>query len=142
MRKGMLNKQPVAVRTALQDLRSDALMEGYKFPSYYNEMLQKFHRVAENFGRPSWDKLYKAQCVHVGGDCSQCPENMLETRAARKIDGPVVHYGVIGSADTVVRDPVLRDRLYNEKGVICCEMEAAGLGSDFECLVIRGICSK
>lgn len=33
-----------------------------------------------------------------------------------------------------------RDRLAEELGVLCFEMEAAGLMDNFPCLVIRGIC--
>ena len=33
-----------------------------------------------------------------------------------------------------------RDKIANEEGVICFEMEAAGLMDNFPCLVIRGIC--
>jgi nucleoside phosphorylase len=32
-----------------------------------------------------------------------------------------------------------RDRLANEHGIICFEMEAAGLMDHFPCLVIRGV---
>jgi hypothetical protein len=34
----------------------------------------------------------------------------------------------------------MRDRLGQELGVYCVEMEAAGLMNKFPCLVIRGIC--
>jgi nucleoside phosphorylase len=34
----------------------------------------------------------------------------------------------------------IRDRLAADKGVLCFEMEAAGLVNQFPCLVIRGIC--
>jgi nucleoside phosphorylase len=40
----------------------------------------------------------------------------------------------------VIRDGVKRDRLQNEHGIFCFEMEAAGLMNNFPCLVIRGIC--
>jgi nucleoside phosphorylase len=39
-----------------------------------------------------------------------------------------------------MRDVRTRDRLRNEHGVLCFEMEAAGLLDTFLCLVIRGIC--
>jgi nucleoside phosphorylase len=40
----------------------------------------------------------------------------------------------------VITHGVTRDRLRKELGVICFEMEAAGLMDNFPCLVIRGIC--
>jgi nucleoside phosphorylase len=39
-----------------------------------------------------------------------------------------------------MKDDATRDRLAAEKGVLCFEMEAAGLMNHFPCLVIRGIC--
>jgi hypothetical protein len=53
----------------------------------------------------------------------------------------VVHYGTIASGNQVIKDGLTRDRLSSELGgVLCFEMEAAGLMNSFPCLVIRGIC--
>lgn len=40
---------------------------------------------------------------------------------------PVIHYGNIASADFVVKNAEVRDALRDELGVLCVEMEAAGL---------------
>jgi nucleoside phosphorylase len=55
-------------------------------------------------------------------------------------DNPAIHYGLIASANQVMKDATVRDALTEEKGVLCFEMEAAGLMNHFPCLVIRGIC--
>jgi nucleoside phosphorylase len=55
-------------------------------------------------------------------------------------DNPAIHYGLVASANQLMKDAVIRDRLAAEKGVLCFEMEAAGLMNHFPCLVIRGIC--
>jgi nucleoside phosphorylase len=39
-----------------------------------------------------------------------------------------------------MKDGSIRDKLARELGIICFEMEAAGLMDNFPCLVIRGIC--
>jgi hypothetical protein len=52
----------------------------------------------------------------------------------------VIHYGLIASANQVLKDSRQRDQLARDLGVYCVEMEAAGLMNDFPCLVIRGIC--
>jgi nucleoside phosphorylase len=53
----------------------------------------------------------------------------------------MVHYGTIASGNQDMRDGVERDRVSAELGgVLCFEMEAAGLMNNFPCLVIRGIC--
>ena len=55
-------------------------------------------------------------------------------------DDPVVHYGLIASADRLMKDAMVRDALAAEEEVLCFEMEAAGLMDSFPCVVIRGIC--
>ncbi|EGC46912.1 pfs domain-containing protein [Histoplasma capsulatum var. duboisii H88] len=53
--------------------------------------------------------------------------------------GPEIHYGTIGSSNLVIKDGITRNKLYDELGIICVEMEAAGLMDEFPCLVVRGI---
>jgi nucleoside phosphorylase len=55
-------------------------------------------------------------------------------------DTPAIHYGLIASANHLMKDAQVRDTLAAEKDVLCFEMEAAGLMNYFPCLVIRGIC--
>ncbi|OSS48405.1 hypothetical protein B5807_07871 [Epicoccum nigrum] len=53
----------------------------------------------------------------------------------------MVHYGTIASGNQVMKDAFERDRANAQLGgVLCFEMEAAGLMNTFPCLVIRGIC--
>lgn len=40
----------------------------------------------------------------------------------------------------MVKDSVTRDYWRDREGVLCFEMEAAGLMDSYPCLVIRGIC--
>jgi nucleoside phosphorylase len=55
-------------------------------------------------------------------------------------DDPTIHYGLIASANQLMKSAEIRDSLAKEAGVLCFEMEAAGLQDLFPCLVIRGIC--
>lgn len=55
-------------------------------------------------------------------------------------DNPAIHYGLIASANTLMKDAEIRDVFTEHHGVLCFEMEAAGLMNHFPCLVIRGIC--
>ncbi len=52
----------------------------------------------------------------------------------------MIHYGLIASSDKLMKDATIRDKLAREEGVLCFEMEAAGLMNHFPCLIIRGIC--
>lgn len=72
--------------------------------------------------------------------CPNCDEARLVARKPRKTNDPVIHYGTIASADRVMRHGTTREKLRKKYGILCFEMEAAGLMNDFPCLVIRGIC--
>lgn len=50
-----------------------------------------------------------------------------QTHPGRTADLPYVHRGRIGSADRLVQDPVFRDRLADEHGVLAVEMEGSGI---------------
>ncbi|RYP57864.1 hypothetical protein DL769_009241 [Monosporascus sp. CRB-8-3] len=58
----------------------------------------------------------------------------------RKEDSPRIHYGTVGSADKLVMSSAKRNKLYEKYGVICFEMESAGVMGNHQALVIRGIC--
>jgi nucleoside phosphorylase len=74
------------------------------------------------------------------GVCSEC--NSLETEQAQCIPhapDPKVHYGIIASGNQVIKNQTQRDKLHDDLGACCVEMEAFGLLNSFPCLVIRGI---
>ncbi|KAL8743923.1 MAG: hypothetical protein Q9190_003772 [Brigantiaea leucoxantha] len=60
--------------------------------------------------------------------------------AARDKDSPRIHYGLVGSGDSLVISSDQRNELYQASGAICFEMEATSLIANHHCLVIRGIC--
>jgi nucleoside phosphorylase len=70
-----------------------------------------------------------------------CSEDRVVERISRGNQEIKVHYGTIASGNQVIRDGVTRDTVSSELGgVLCFEMEAAGLMNRLPCLVIRGIC--
>ena len=87
------------------------------------------------------DLLFEATYHHQGGNsCHGCDRNKVVDRVPREKTSPRIHYGTIGSSNQVVKDAVTREKLREYFGIICVEMEAAGLMDEFPCLVIRGIC--
>jgi hypothetical protein len=64
----------------------------------------------------------------------------MRNRPHRTDDRPQIHYGNIASGDQVVKDGPTRDRIAGAEGILCFEMEAAGLMDTFPCVVIRGVC--
>lgn len=115
----------------------------YRGRSNLATYISAFNRL-ENFRRDkaSPDVLFEATYNHIGGaTCEQCNKESAVKRTKRKGQDVVIYYGTIVSGNQVIKDGVTRDRLSLELGgVLCYEMEAAGLMNHFPCLVIRGIC--
>ena len=91
---------------------------------------------------PEHDQLFEANYNHNPSalSCKDCDQIHVLRRQPRKTNDPVIHYGLIASANQVMRHGVTREKIRRDLGILCFEMEAAGLMNDFPCLVIRGIC--
>ncbi|KAF7158691.1 hypothetical protein CNMCM6106_005481 [Aspergillus hiratsukae] len=141
-RTGMLNRPPKILLTALAALQAHHLTEDSRIVEFISNIQVKTPRRAANFARPSQeDCLYQADYEHgASNTCIDCDRSKLILRPSRGHEEPVIHYGLIASANQVVKDGRRRDQLAQGLGVYCVEMEAAGLMNDFPCLVIRGIC--
>ncbi|KAK5242764.1 hypothetical protein LTR20_001091 [Exophiala xenobiotica] len=102
--------------------------------------------MADKFTRPldDSDVLYEAYYDHPEGNptCSKCvaDKQIPRTRTSRTANHSIAHYGLIASANQVMRHGATREKLRQEVRPICFDMEAAGLMDGFRCLVIRGIC--
>lgn len=134
-----LNTPPTVLLSAISQLQSDR----YRGQDALSKHFIAFEELPE-FSRDSTgpDVLYEATYNHIGGPtCDGCREDKTKKRIQRVSQKVVIHYGTIASGNQVIKDGVTRDRLSVERGgVLCFEMEAAGLMNNFPCLVIRGIC--
>ena len=147
---GFLDQPPQLLRTAVSGLRSDYKSDGHGIDESINNILENKPRLQGEFSRPDprSDRLFQSGFVHRVNDESSCAIACdddalnLVSRPPRTIheDNPVIHYGLIASANQLMKDALIRDRLAAEKDVLCFEMEAAGLMNHFPCLVIRGMC--
>lgn len=140
----MLNYPPQILLTALSKLQANHLTGCQRFLEYLAEIERKMPKQVSTFARPDEeDHLYLADYNHVNmklATCDGCNTAKTVPRVQRDSSEPVVHYGPISSANQAVKDSRLRDKLGDELGVYCVEMEAAGFMDNFSCLVIRGIC--
>ncbi|KAH7370407.1 Pfs domain protein [Rhexocercosporidium sp. MPI-PUGE-AT-0058] len=141
-RTGMLNRPPQMLLRAIEKLQTAHLRNGTRMPTYLSEMVAKYPRMS-NFIYPSQqqDRLFQAAYDHVGSNvtCDDCDDSRLVDRPTRDTNDPTIHYGLIGSGNRVIKNSSSRDQLARELGVLCLEMEVAGLMDFFPCLVIRGI---
>ena len=123
-RTGSLNAPPQLLLNALSHIRARQALGRHPVSEHLSvfNMLPTFSR--EKAGP---DILYEGESP--------------KARPQRNSTDPSIHYGTIATGNQVMKDSVVRDRLSQElNGVLCFEMEAAGLMNNFPCLVIRGIC--
>jgi nucleoside phosphorylase len=87
------------------------------------------------------DQLFEATYYYKSDEnCDKCDIYRVVPRPVRDDSNPRIHYGNIASGNKVMKHGVTWDRIAEIEGVICFEIEAAGLVNNFLCLVIRGIC--
>lgn len=146
---GFLDQPPIVLRTAVSNLKAVHAADGAQLEKTISDVLAKKPRLKNKYQRQDAgiDKLYKPDVVHPAGrgNCADYCDRDQSSWIRREVrgeydDNPAVHYGLIASADQLMKDANMRDRLAKEEGVLCFEMEAAGLMNHFPCLVIRGIC--
>ena len=140
---GSLASPPAILLSALNQLSAQHVEEGHRIAETIEQMVTRVPNLRDHFLRPppEKDRLYKAEYVQT--DDMRTDENsQLVVRQPRtgKHQDPAIHYGLIASADQVMKDAHTRDKLAKEQGILCFEMEAAGLMDRFACVVIRGIC--
>ncbi|KAH8426344.1 uncharacterized protein LDX57_004087 [Aspergillus melleus] len=145
IRTGSLNKPPPVLLTALSTLQANHLVVGSRIPDLLREMVLKYPLMSEkvtHLGKDQ-DRLFESTYEHEAPEektCDLCDVRKMVQRPARPTPDPVIHYGLIASGNQVMKDSVMRDHWAQELGIICFEMEAAGLMDILPCLVIRGIC--
>lgn len=138
-----LNKPPEVLSGNVRKLQARHHRMSSKISSYMAEMMRRYPKMKENYQHPGLeqDHLFRSDYAHQGGyTCENCERGQIVLRSTRRDMEPKVFYGTIGSANLVVKDPVARDQLKKDLGIICLEMEAAGLMDTFPCLIVRGIC--
>lgn len=147
---GFLNAPPRLLRAAVTNLKAHYEKDDCQLRNIIDSLVQTSQGSwKERYKRPetSSDILYCSDFKHRSNNVDDCKDScgldsrVLVTRQARPFnDGPLIHYGLIASGNSLMKDARIRDKLGAEEGVLCFEMEAAGLMNQFPCLVIRGIC--
>ncbi|RCI16896.1 hypothetical protein L249_2885 [Ophiocordyceps polyrhachis-furcata BCC 54312] len=147
---GFLNKPPQLLRTAVSGLAAQYEAEEHRLQEAVSQAIEKKPRLRKKYSRPaaSTDRLYKPEVLHPLDDDSSCatacgddPSKLVQRQPrTEEEDDPMIHYGLIASSNSLIKDALIRDSLAAKKDVLCFEMEAAGLMNHFPCLVVRGIC--
>ncbi|OWT42470.1 NACHT and ankyrin domain protein [Pochonia chlamydosporia 170] len=145
-----LNRPPTVLLTAVNGLKTEYQRKRRQLEEAINLIIREQEEdLQEELCRPpaSSDRLYLSDFVHPRGKENDCMEacgvhlsNLVTRLERRRPQSPVVHYGLIASANQLMKNALVRDKLAAEQDVLCFEMEAAGLMNHFPCLVVRGIC--
>ncbi|KAH8707020.1 ankyrin repeat-containing domain protein [Phaeosphaeriaceae sp. PMI808] len=155
--RGVLSAPPEILLSAIEAMKGEHEFQGETgILTILDEMRNRSRGMSKS--KSVWiyqgtenDRLFRAAYHHRGGkDCSTCEQNAAKAdgeinRDERDSDEPVIHYGLIASGDTVMKDAEMRDNIAADierrMGAVCfCfEMEAAGLMNSFPSVVVRGI---
>ncbi|KAH7253078.1 nucleoside phosphorylase domain-containing protein [Fusarium solani] len=140
---------PDNLKMAVLSLRGRHNLQPSRIPDILSEMLERHPSTLEEYNCPmaASDRLFDAAYDHVEEQndgnptsCGRCDISRLVQRSARPEQHCKIHYGKIASGNQVMKHGRTRDRLAQELGAVCFEMEAAGLvDANFPCLVVRGI---
>ncbi|KAN0076607.1 hypothetical protein V8E54_006749 [Elaphomyces granulatus] len=144
---GMMNQPPQVLLNTIARLHADEILGNNRsivevISNVLNTNVQTKSRSL--FSRPAdeHDRLFNPAYDHPQSDdtCINCDKRQLIHRHPRTSNEPRIHYGLIASGNQVMKHGKTRDQLGKEYGMLCFEMEAAGLMNQLPCLVIRGIC--
>ncbi|KAH7061790.1 ankyrin repeat domain-containing protein [Paraphoma chrysanthemicola] len=139
-RIGALNSPPRILLSAVSTVQANEMV-GKSTLSNHMCILERIPTFQRRRAGP--DLLFKAAYNHEhGATCDQCSAESRQPRPEREGGAEVtVHYGTIASGNQVVKNAAERDKVSAKLGgVLCFEMEAAGLMNSYPCLVIRGVC--
>ncbi|KAL4936537.1 hypothetical protein BDV06DRAFT_204849 [Aspergillus oleicola] len=140
--KGHLSPVPSILRSAVVRMQSDHRITPSKINGFLMGMIQKGGRLSLYQKPQTEDILFQHDSLHIAGHetCDGCDMEKKIDRRPREAECPQIHYGLIASGDRVMRSANKALLATRDLGdVLCFEMEAAGVLTEYPCLVIRGI---
>lgn len=117
-----LNLPPDVLRAAVTALRVTFEEEGNNFPEAIDAALSKKQRLRRKYGRPppETDKLFLSHAVHYPTNQIETPQpDLLVSRRERgeDEDNSAVFYGLIASANQLMKDANIQDKFAAERDV-------------------------
>ncbi|SCO44887.1 uncharacterized protein FFNC_10101 [Fusarium fujikuroi] len=84
---------------------------------------------------------FQSSCVEIGCEPDKLiPREHREDLPIGADFAPEIFIGRLGSGNTVMKSGLDRDRIAAKYNVVAFEMEGAGIGEEFPCIVVKGIC--
>jgi nucleoside phosphorylase len=146
--RGALNSPPELLLNAVNKLKTVHDRKAFNLDTSTRQLIEKKTPGLEQYRKPpnTTDILYKSTAVHpVNLNCCTeiaQPDGANVVKRPQRLVGRehMIHYGTIGSVDNLLRDALVRDEIAEQDGILCFEMESAGLmNCDLRCIVVRGI---
>ncbi|KAL5043112.1 hypothetical protein BDW71DRAFT_210570 [Aspergillus fruticulosus] len=137
---GILNQPPQVLLTHMSQLEAKQITGEDAILKIVGAVLEQNPNMREIFSPPGQHTDFLFDSYHHAdndSDCEKCDKERLVKRQPRDTRTPYIHYGLIASGDQVMKT---RDRLAQQHGILCFEMEAVGLVNEPPTLVVRGIC--
>ncbi|KAH8172227.1 Pfs domain protein [Sarocladium implicatum] len=143
-RTGSLRPPPRFLMTAISRLDSNPDRPSNPLGPYLTRIQDRIRfpeRVKYQHPGQEHDTFSQTECLTCQGE-GKCFErsSFMKQRSKRPTNDPQIFYGLIASGNRVIKDAHVRNEWADNCGVLCFEMEAAGIMNTFPCLVIRGIC--
>ncbi|KAJ5667781.1 nucleoside phosphorylase domain-containing protein [Penicillium maclennaniae] len=119
-RTGYLNEPPRLLLNALNHIESEYKIGNGSIGQIIADVLDRNEFMRKEFSRPEDDWLFDAAYDHqgCGESCHACDMAQLVHRKPRGSDNPSIHYGLIASGNSLLRDAVSRDRML-ERTISC-----------------------
>ncbi|KAL2796016.1 hypothetical protein BJX66DRAFT_324205 [Aspergillus keveii] len=124
-RTGMLNQPPYCLLTRITYLQAEDMgPRTHCLPAVLKERMGRAtDRQRKTFERPDpvTDILFPAEYIHLeerNHSCARCDKEQLVEWSQRASSDPQVHYGLIGSANQLMRDGILRDNLAKNHAIL------------------------
>lgn len=114
---GFLDQPPRSLRTAVANLKATYKLDGHNINAAIEDALKVKPRLKKSHNRPDGasDRLFKSGFVHPlesGNSCEDTynskPSNLVSRKQRDEDeDDPAVHYGLIASANKLMKDAVI-----------------------------------
>jgi nucleoside phosphorylase len=137
----------IVLRNAVDKLKATFGREKHSISHHLSQAVEESNNLPKRFkvmpGIP--DLLFETGYTHRHDSgnypyCDACNKSSAIRRYPRDDDGPSIHYGLIASGSSIIRDSSTRNRLGMELGAVCLDTVAAGLVTNYPAMVIRGVC--
>ncbi|KAF2650727.1 purine and uridine phosphorylase [Lophiostoma macrostomum CBS 122681] len=121
----------------------------YAYPGPIEDMLYRPDHIHKHYG-----EAHCCQCSETSSACDESREkDCAELRCGKDAsmlvprinlhnpEEPFVHFGIVGSGDTVMKSGKHRDAIAKRDKIVAFEMEGAGVCEEFDSIVvIKGVC--